>query len=340
MPESLGARLRHCREQQGIALQTIAERTKIKASLLDGLERDDLRRWPGGIFRRAYFRSYVEAIGLDGDDTLREFLAVHPDPHEATERGPEGGAANDAGSPGHAPPTRIGMMLGRVMRKVLPSRSRPDVRQPAGDEAPPPSVSRSAPPVYDVAEASELVVSAPLEPDLEALAHLCTRFGCADEADDVQPLLLQAGTLLGANGLIVWIWDEAAGHLRPEMAHGYSPQVLRRLPPVPPDASNATASAFRSKSVIAVSDQTHGALVIPLIAPDGCAGVLALELPRGTEQQPKVRAVATIVASLLVLRSGTQLSEGSAAPAAGAARTRRQRPAGHRRRMAASRARA
>ena len=52
-PESFGTRLRNQREAQNIALATIAERTKIKLSLLEELERDDVSHWPTGIFRRA-----------------------------------------------------------------------------------------------------------------------------------------------------------------------------------------------------------------------------------------------------------------------------------------------
>src|SRR6478672_11674669 len=79
LPESFGARLRQRRERQHIALSTIAEQTKIKLSLLEALERDDVSHWPSGIFRRAFIRSYAAAIGLDPDETANEFLERHPD---------------------------------------------------------------------------------------------------------------------------------------------------------------------------------------------------------------------------------------------------------------------
>src|SRR5260221_5286215 len=82
MPESFGARLREQRERQQVALSTIAEQTKIKLSLLEGLERDDVSRWPSGIFRRAFIRAYAHAIGLQPDLVVREFLDTHPDPLE------------------------------------------------------------------------------------------------------------------------------------------------------------------------------------------------------------------------------------------------------------------
>ena len=76
MPDSFGARLRQQRERQQIALSSIAEQTKIKVSLLEELERDDLSHWPVGMFRRSFIRGYAQAIGLDPAPVLVEFLAL------------------------------------------------------------------------------------------------------------------------------------------------------------------------------------------------------------------------------------------------------------------------
>jgi cytoskeleton protein RodZ len=78
--DSFGARLRHERERRRIALRSIAERTKIGVGLLEGLERDDVSRWPSGIFRKSFIRAYAGAIGLDPDVVLREFVEQYPDP--------------------------------------------------------------------------------------------------------------------------------------------------------------------------------------------------------------------------------------------------------------------
>jgi transcriptional regulator with XRE-family HTH domain len=78
--ESFGRRLRSERERRRITLELIAANTKISVSLLKGLERDDVSRWPSGIFRRSFMRSYAEAIGLDADETVREFFERFPDP--------------------------------------------------------------------------------------------------------------------------------------------------------------------------------------------------------------------------------------------------------------------
>ena len=77
--ESFGAGLRRERERRQIALSSIAANTKIGLGLLQALERDDLSRWPSGIFRRAFIRAYAEAAGLDPDVITQEFLERYPD---------------------------------------------------------------------------------------------------------------------------------------------------------------------------------------------------------------------------------------------------------------------
>ena len=75
-----GSRLRRERERKHISIDAIAATTKIKASLFEQLERGDTSKWPAGIFFRSQLRAYADAIGLDPDATVREFLAASPDP--------------------------------------------------------------------------------------------------------------------------------------------------------------------------------------------------------------------------------------------------------------------
>src|SRR3954465_2183163 len=121
MHQSLGARLRQRREQQQISLSTIAEQTKIKASLLEELERDDISHWPIGIFRRSFIRAYAQMIGLEPALVLEEFLTLHPDPFEV--------AAADAsdltveGPKQHTrPPTRLRFLVGSALGSLARGR--------------------------------------------------------------------------------------------------------------------------------------------------------------------------------------------------------------------------
>jgi cytoskeletal protein RodZ len=74
-----GLRMKRAREERGVSLRHIAEVTKISVSALEALERNDISRLPGGIFVRAFVRSYAVEIGLDPEQTVREFLARFPD---------------------------------------------------------------------------------------------------------------------------------------------------------------------------------------------------------------------------------------------------------------------
>jgi transcriptional regulator with XRE-family HTH domain len=77
---TLGAYLRAERERRGLALRTISESTKVSVPLLEGLESDDISRWPGGIFRRAFVRAYAESVGLDPDAVFRRFEQQYKPP--------------------------------------------------------------------------------------------------------------------------------------------------------------------------------------------------------------------------------------------------------------------
>jgi hypothetical protein len=83
--------------------------------------------------------------------------------------------------------------------------------------------------------------------------------------------------------------------------------VLAQLPRVRRDTDNATAAAFRSAQtrVVKGRNEASGAVVVPLMTPAGCAGVLALEMRHGGEQRESVRALATIFAAHLAMLIGT-----------------------------------
>jgi cytoskeleton protein RodZ len=74
-----GAKMRRAREERGVTLRHIAEITKISASFLEALERNDISRLPGGIFSRAFVRAYAIEIGVDPEQAVREFLLQFPD---------------------------------------------------------------------------------------------------------------------------------------------------------------------------------------------------------------------------------------------------------------------
>jgi transcriptional regulator with XRE-family HTH domain len=78
--ELFGSTLRQQRERRNLTLTVIADSTKISSYLLASLERGDVSRWPGGIYRRAFVRAYASAVGLPPEPTLCEFVSLFPEP--------------------------------------------------------------------------------------------------------------------------------------------------------------------------------------------------------------------------------------------------------------------
>jgi len=303
MAESFGTRLRQRREEQSIALAKIAEKTKIKQSLLEALERDDISHWPTGIFRRAFIRAYAMAIGLDPDVVVREFYEVFPEPVEVvTTAGLT--AATDAARGTTSPPTRFRSLFGAFLRRSAPPEEVRD--EPASLERP--DVAPVSLPQTIVDDGGHHAAPECPEPDFSAIAQVCTEFARVDNPADVRPLLRQAALVLNATGVVVWVWDAVASELRPTLAAGYADSVLAHLPNVRPDADNVTAHAYRSGQLCSMDGIERSALVVPLLTPSGCAGVLAFEL-HGNTLTKSVRAAASIIAAQL-----SQLLGGAAQP--------------------------
>ncbi len=76
--DAFGPNLRRIRVQRGISVHEITAATNVSAALWEGLERNDLTRWPTGIYARSYVRSYAKAIGVDPETTVNEFCRCFP----------------------------------------------------------------------------------------------------------------------------------------------------------------------------------------------------------------------------------------------------------------------
>ena len=339
MDLTFGARLRQQREERQVTLTTIAARTKIKASLLEALESDDVSMWPKGLFGRAYLRDYATVIGLDPETVVSEFLALHPEFAYVTPQAEEAEAANDAARRG--PAEKFRRFVSSAL-SVLPARdavpsplgplpaSRPRYRQQ--DPVETEFVAASVPHV--LAEAQEFVAplaaldareeeiaepprpiemrfeaprEAPSAPDpsdisLSAVAEVCSRLARAIDWREVTTQLGDAARLLDAVGLIVWQWDPRATALRPSLSCGYPDAVIARLPEVHSDDTNAVATAFRSGERCIVDGAAGAeAVVVPSLGVGGCVGVLAVELRPGTRQRDAICAFTSILAAQLAM---------------------------------------
>src|SRR6516164_4031014 len=71
-PVDFGRKLREARERKGVSLR------QISVAVLEALERNDISRLPGGIFGRAFVRSYAIEVGLNPEETIQDFIAQFP----------------------------------------------------------------------------------------------------------------------------------------------------------------------------------------------------------------------------------------------------------------------
>jgi hypothetical protein len=122
---------------------------------------------------------------------------------------------------------------------------------------------------------------------------------------------------MDASGLVVWLGNVGGADLRPVLAHGYPSGTLAQMPAVPRTADNAAAAAYRSgrfQIVMARPGASSGAVVAPLLSPEGCIGALAVEMKGGSETSDSVQALAAIFAAQLtgVLASSVPAEEHNA----------------------------
>ncbi len=158
---------------------------------------------------------------------------------------------------------------------------------------------RSAPPP---AVESQYVTARPAGPVLRAASKLCTDFGRVSDLDELKTLVGQAADLMDATGFVVWVSSADGACLQPALSHGYAPQVLARMSMIPRSADNAAAAAFRTSQlqiVLARPGESNGAVVAPLLSPDGCVGALSAEIRGGGESSESVQALAAIFAAQL-----------------------------------------
>jgi CHASE3 domain sensor protein len=136
---------------------------------------------------------------------------------------------------------------------------------------------------------------------LRDAAKLCTEFAMLQEGTQLPGLLERAARVIDASGIIVWVADPDGRALRPAMSFGYSDQAMARMGTIPREAQNAAAAAYRSAEMRSVSGDgfASGALVAPLVTPEGCIGVLSAEMKGGSEKDERSQALASIFAAQL-----------------------------------------
>ncbi|MCI0406519.1 MAG: DUF4115 domain-containing protein [candidate division Zixibacteria bacterium] len=73
---SLGAFLRSKREERGIALEEMSEKTRIPLRYLSALEEDRLDALPGKVYERLFIRTYADLVGINLEELGRQFKEI------------------------------------------------------------------------------------------------------------------------------------------------------------------------------------------------------------------------------------------------------------------------
>jgi hypothetical protein len=226
----------------------------------------------------------LSAIGAVVALTLLALLLLVPIPRGSAARGDE--------QPDTAPADTAGLGLS------LATQGARDAKAAAGKAAPAVASAEDDPLAYIDLDAN---IRPPGPPHLETVADICSSLARVEDPRELQGLLERTAQALDASGVIIWMLDGSVGALRPVLAHGYTPVALARMGRVDPATDNATATAFRTRTVLVVPSEplASGAIVAPLITPDGCSGAMAVELRQGVEATAHLRAVATILGAQL-----------------------------------------
>ena len=139
-------------------------------------------------------------------------------------------------------------------------------------------------------------------PIMREASEICTELGRAHDHADLVKVLGRAAELMDASGLVVWMADTIGGDLRPAAGHGYPPQAIAKMPAVPRNAKNAAAAAYRTSAlqiVLARPGTSSGALVAPLLTPDGCIGAFSAEIKGRGETSDSTQALVVLFAAQL-----------------------------------------
>jgi len=73
-----GARLRRFREESGVSLKEIAERSKVGQRYLQYIEDDRYNDLPARVYLRGFLIEYARALGLEPARTADAYLATLP----------------------------------------------------------------------------------------------------------------------------------------------------------------------------------------------------------------------------------------------------------------------
>jgi CHASE3 domain sensor protein len=177
----------------------------------------------------------------------------------------------------------------------------------AQDEAPASTAATATLSAIDEFDLAATPIQAAAPPvSLDQMAALCGDLARITDTRALPSLLERTAAILDASGIVLWIADPDGRELSPIVCHGYPPKLATRMGTILRDAGNVTASAYRTSLLQTMKGDaiSSGAIAVPLVAANGCVGVMAAEMNNGGELQAPLLSAATIVAAQLATLVG------------------------------------
>lgn len=78
---SIGDTLAEARRQAGLTITQVSQQTRIRETIIRGIEQGDFSACGGDFYARGHIKSIAKAVGLDPDQVISEFDATHGTPH-------------------------------------------------------------------------------------------------------------------------------------------------------------------------------------------------------------------------------------------------------------------
>jgi hypothetical protein len=145
------------------------------------------------------------------------------------------------------------------------------------------------------------VASVESRPELQDVADVCTQLARATDTASLPAILKRTALALDAAGIVLWVANPDGTELIAVASHGYPVSVLSQMGPLPREAENVTAGAFRTGllQVVKGDANSNGAIAAPLVNTSGSVGVLSAEVRHDAEREPARLSFARIVAAQL-----------------------------------------
>jgi cytoskeletal protein RodZ len=77
---SIGDTLAQARSQAGLTITQVSQRTRIRETIIRGIEHNDFSACGGDFYARGHIRSIARVVGADPEELIREYDATHSAP--------------------------------------------------------------------------------------------------------------------------------------------------------------------------------------------------------------------------------------------------------------------